>query len=105
MAILDDVKAYLATVGVPTTKYTDQQLSQVISTESAAQTRKTGGNGSGTYELNEALCRRVYVNLSKRPFPLGVADASGDSDGRVFVPAIDREIRRLEAPFRRIDVR
>ena len=109
MAILDDVKAYLASIGVTTgagTRYTDAVLNQVITTELAAQSRKCDGAGGLYPDLNEALCRRVYVNLSKRALGLGLTEASGDADvSRFRVSSRDPEITRLEAPYRKASVR
>lgn len=111
MAILDDVKTYLGTVGVSTgvgTKYTDAVLNQVIAVEQAAQDHKCGAWASHTAAavtvLTEALCRRVQANLARRALPLGVIEQSGDAEGRAFLPSVDPEIRRLEAPYRKIRV-
>lgn len=105
MAILDDVKAYLASVGVPTGRYSDSVLNQVIAVEQANQTKKLRSGTSAELPVVEALCRRVQVTLAKRGLPLGVIETSGDGDGgRVFMPTLDPEIRRLEAPFRKLVV-
>jgi hypothetical protein len=94
------VKAYLASVGVPPGRYSDTVLNQVIATEQAAQAHKC--HTVRPAPMLEALSRRVQVNLAKRGLPLGVIEQSGDADGRPFMPTFDPEIRRLEAPYRRI---
>ena len=104
MTVLDDVKAYLASVGVPPGRYTDAVLNQVISVEQAAQARKCYGTGGQYPDLNEALSRRVQANLAKRALPLGVIESSGDAGGRGYMPSWDPEVRRLEAPFRKLTV-
>ena len=104
MATLDDVKAYLASVGVPAGRYSDDTLTQVISVETAAQAKKCHGVGGSFPDLNEALSRRVQANLARRALPLGVMETSGDAEGRAFAPRADPEIRRLEAPYRKITV-
>jgi hypothetical protein len=104
MTILDDVKAYLASVGVPPGRYSDAVLNQVISVEQAAQSHKCHGTGGQYPDLNEALCRRVQANLARRALPLGVMETSGDAEGRAFAPRADPEVRRLEAPYRKITV-
>jgi len=100
VATLDDVKAYLASVGVPTGRYSDALLNQVIATEQAQQAHKCYTVRSD--DMKEALSRRVQVNLAKRGLPLGVIEQSSDASGRPFMPTFDPEIRRLEAPHRRI---
>jgi hypothetical protein len=60
--------------------------------------------GGLPWPLREALCRRVQVNLAKRALPLGVIDQSSDGGGPSFVPRIDPEVRRLEAPYRKLVV-
>lgn len=105
MATLDDVKAYLLSVGVPASRYTDPQLTTVIATETAAQAKKCAGVGGTLPDLNEALQRRVFVNLARRSLALGLTEFSGDGDGyRQRLPAYDVEIRRLEAPYRKLVV-
>jgi hypothetical protein len=49
-----------------------------------------------------AICRRVQVQLSRRGLPLGVIQQSGDAEGTTFMPNVDQEVRRLEAPYRKI---
>jgi len=102
MAVIDDVKAYLVSIGVPVGRYTDPQLSQVIATETAAQARKC--NPSSSPDLAEALSRRVVVNLARRGLTLGVIEQASDGAGPSFVPRLDAEVRRLEAPYRKLVV-
>jgi hypothetical protein len=105
MAILDDVKAYLLSIGGTTlqSKYTDGQLNAAIDTETELQAKKLKPGAYGT-AITEALCRRVYVNLSRRSYALGLIEQGGDSDSRTFTMSVDQEIRRLEAPWRRLVV-
>ena len=99
MATLDDVKDYLASVGVPAGRYSDDLLNKVIATEQSAQAHKC--HTIRPPDMLEALARRVQVNLAKRGLPLGVIEQSDDR-GRVFMPTFDPEIRRLEAPYRKL---
>jgi hypothetical protein len=105
MAILDDTKAYLLSIGGTAlqTKYTDAQLQEAIDVETELQSRKLKP-GAFSAAITEALCRRVYVNLSRRSYALGLIEQGGDGDSRTFVMAVDQEIRRLEAPWRRLAV-
>jgi len=100
VATLDDVKAYLASVGVPAGRYSDTVLNQVIATEQDAQAHKC--HTIRPPAMVEALSRRVQVNLAKRGLPLGVIEQSGDAGGTAFMPRLDPEIQRLEAPYRRV---
>lgn len=51
--------------------------------------------------LAEALCRRVARNLAMRGVPLGVQN---DEFGGTRLGSTDPEVRRLEAPYRRVSV-
>lgn len=56
-------------------------------------------------DLAEALCRRVAANLANRALPLGL-QSSITEVGASFARTGggDREVRRLEAPYRRLVV-
>lgn len=111
MADIADVKAYLAAIGVPTGRYSDAVLDEALTVETQLQETRcrtlandpTGISPSDLAVLDHALCRRVQVNLAKRALSLGMTEASGDAEGgRVFLPKIDPEVRRLEAPYRKL---
>jgi hypothetical protein len=54
-------------------------------------------------DLAEALGRRVVVNLANRGLPLGVQIEQTDVGvAGVRVGGLDREVRRLETPFKRV---
>jgi hypothetical protein len=56
-------------------------------------------------DLSEALCRRVAANLAVRALPLGVqASMSEAYVATTRVGGGDREVERLEAPYRLIPV-
>jgi hypothetical protein len=56
-------------------------------------------------DLIEALYRRVAHNLALRALPLGVQATLSDSAvATTRVGGLDAEVRRLEAPFRRLVV-
>ena len=56
-----------------------------------------------TADLREALLRRVAANLARRQSALGVV--VGDSGEVAALPStVDREVHRLEAPYRRFTV-
>lgn len=52
--------------------------------------------------LLEALGRRVAHNLAARQLPLGVQPGIDGLGGAVAVGGYDREVRRLEAPYRAV---
>lgn len=53
-------------------------------------------------DLSEALCRRVHRNLVVRGLPLGLQTSLSDSAVAVTRIGSDGEIRRLEAPYRKL---
>jgi hypothetical protein len=55
--------------------------------------------------LLEALCRRVAHNLAVRALPLGLQATIGDGAALATrVGGTDAEVRRLEAPYRKLVV-
>ncbi len=79
----------------------DAALTDALEAEKAAQARVCRVDHTAyPDDLAQALKRRVRRNLAMRGIPLGVmADAEG---GGVRVGSNDPEIRRLEAPFRKV---
>lgn len=85
--------------------YTDDQLSQALAAESAAQRRVVrvpkDPDAVWDADLTEALCRRVARNLAMRGIPLAMF--AGDPDmGGLTPPNRDPEVRRLEGPLRKL---
>jgi hypothetical protein len=97
----EDVEAYLGT-----TSYTTEKLGAALAAEKAAQAarcRVPADDATWPADLTEALKRRVARNLALRAVPL--AQFQGDQEIGTFTPRIvDSEVRRLEAPHRRITV-
>lgn len=98
---LDDVKEYLGQTSV-----SDDVIDAALLVETMAQAdvcRIPLDADEFPEPLAEALKRRVAVNLAKRNLPLMVPQ--GDAEiGPAFIPRTDPEIRRLEAPHRRLTV-
>lgn len=96
--VLSMVKDYL---GAGTTA-SDAQLQRVLEVERAQQLAccRRGDNGVGDAEtvLDEALLRRIAVNLARRGLPLGMQMSDV---GAARITTNDPEVRRLEAPYRR----
>jgi len=56
-------------------------------------------------DLTEALCRRVAHNLAMRALPLGIQTTLTEvSSTATRLSGTDPEVRRLEAPYRRLVV-
>jgi len=55
-------------------------------------------------DLAEALKRRVARTLALRNTPLGVIPGDAEGGPATFIPRMDSEIRRFEAPYRRLVV-
>jgi hypothetical protein len=110
---LADVKEYLGLAG----SWTDEEIEAALTSETAAQARAVrfpadpvdaeGLPIPAPYpaDLTEALCRRVAVNLANRPLPLGISQSVSEYGGSsARVGGYDREVKRLEAPWRRLVV-
>lgn len=96
---LVNLKLYLGT-----TTFSDTELTNALATETAAQLARCRMPAIVPAELVEALKRRVQCNLARRGLPLGLTGASGDGDSPAYLPGNDPEVRRLEAPWRRLPV-
>lgn len=96
---LADVKAYLGA-----TSYSDDEIAGALLAETIAQARACRTDDF-TYDLQEALCRRVARNLAARSVPVTSFSSFGDGGGTVTrVPHRDPEVVRLEKPYRRLTV-
>jgi hypothetical protein len=106
---LADVKVYLG----DDHSWTDEQITAALNSEREAQARVVRFPVDADpllpdpypYDLAEALCRRVAANLANRALPLGLQSSITEvGAGFARVGGGDREVRRLEAPFRRLAV-
>lgn len=103
------VTATTAGVGMPTVDDVDVYLDEhswelddlqaALDAESAAQRAVCRVAAVYPADLREALLRRVARNLALRRNPLG--QPQGDADFN-FIPGRDPEVRRLEAPHRKL---
>lgn len=102
---LNAVKAYL---GDASSSWDDDELEAALAAEAAAQTAACRVPDSGAAwpaDLAEALCRRVAVNLAVRGLPLGLQSTVTETAiGISRVGGGDREVDRLEAPYRRLSI-
>ncbi|WP_395691793.1 hypothetical protein [Nocardioides sp.] len=92
-----DVRNYL---GASVAAWSDEDLELALRAEGAAQdARCRYPTEEPAYDLREALCRRVAVNLARRGLPLGM---QATEVGAARLSTTDPEIRRLEQPYRKV---
>lgn len=100
----EDVQDYLG----PDTGWSTTDIGSAYSAEKAAQAarcRVPADDAEWPADLVEALKRRVAVNLALRSLPLGLqALMSEGGVAQTRVGGGDSEVRRLEAPHRRLVV-
>jgi hypothetical protein len=99
----DAVTAYLGAQNA----WTTDEIDAALEAETAAQAQVVRLPETGDYpaDLAEALCRRVAHNLALRGLPLGVAvDLTDSAVATTRVGGTDAEVRRLEAPHRKMPV-
>lgn len=80
-------------------------IASAYAAERAAQTRVCRVPASPAdypADLVEALCRRIHRNLAVRKLPLGFQALSSDAAVTAARVGQDPEVRRLEAPFRKL---
>jgi hypothetical protein len=109
------VVAYLAASGGPS--FDEDAVSAALAAETAAQAKACRIPQSLSDpedpvsdlvdhyppDLAEALCRRVASNLANRNLPLGVQVSVSEAGGSATrVGGLDREVNRLEAPYRKV---
>lgn len=100
---LDDVKTYLgASIAA-----TDDEIEGALVAESAAQAavcKIPTDPAEYPDDLAEALRRRVARNLAIRGLPLGLQTSMSEAAVATTRVGTDPEIKRLEAPHRRLVV-
>lgn len=96
-----DVQTYLGA-----SSYDVLELGAVLAAEKAAQAarcRVPADDATWPPDLTEALFRRCARNLAMRGVPLAILQ--GDAEvGSTILPGQDPEVRRLEAPHRKLMV-
>lgn len=103
-----EVQAYLGSDA----SWTPEEVSSALATERTAQAAACRIPQDLTDPLNpvddypadlaEALCRRVAANLANRNLPLGIQTTVTEFGGTASrVGGQDREVRRLEGPYRK----
>lgn len=100
----DDLDAYLGGAGAHSWEV--EELQDALDAESAAQRRVCRIPAAYPADLRQALLRRAAVNLAMRRqlTDLPREDVDFPTGAAVVPPGRDREVRRFEAPFRKITV-
>lgn len=98
---LDEVKAYL---GESADGWTDDEITSALTAETLAQSRVCRVPADMPADLAEALKRRVARSLNVRALPLGYAVQVDDTGFGISRLGYDAEIRRLEAPWKKVTV-
>ena len=96
LATLDELRDYLGA-----TSATDPELTTALHAERAAQAQRCRIDPY-THELREAVMRRVARNLAARSVPVATWTSFEGGATGTRVPNTDAEIRRLEAPYRKL---
>lgn len=100
MPTVDDVARYLKGAAA---SWSTADLQEELDAEAEHQQAKCGIRAAYPTPLRKALLRRVQRALAMRALPL--ATVQGDADGgNILLPGNDPEVRRLEAPYRRLSV-
>lgn len=97
MATLSEAKAYL-----DNPSYTDDEVQFALDAETAAQRRACVIPETVPADLKNALLRRVQRNLAVKPVTLVTYNSFEGGSTSQRIPSVDVEIRRLEAPYRRL---
>ncbi|GAA4698287.1 hypothetical protein [Nocardioides nanhaiensis] len=96
---MTDVPDIAAVMAYLPAGYPQQEVVDALAAETADQStrcRVTPYNES----LRAALMRRVHRHMEMKNLPIGIAQ--NDEFGGVRVGSTDPEVRRLEAPYRRL---
>ncbi|HEY0700300.1 MAG TPA: hypothetical protein VGD43_21155, partial [Micromonospora sp.] len=93
----DDVVDYLGPISA-----TLDEVQGALNAEAAAQRSICRVGAVYPADLREALLRRVARNLALRSLPLAVLQGDAEAGSNTVLPGRDPEVRRLEAPHRKL---
>ena len=85
------------------TSFTTDEVQDALDAEAAAQRSVCRVRAVYPDDLRQALLRRVARNLALRQLPLAVHQGDAEA-GPMLLPGRDPEVRRLEAPHRKLVV-
>lgn len=95
-----DVRAYLDESGA---KWSDPELQEVLDAERVNQAKLCVIDAVFPPDLRQALLRRCMRALALRSLPLAMPQGDAET-GPQILPGRDPEVKRLEAPHRRVVV-
>jgi hypothetical protein len=98
MPIVDDVNTYMGAHS-----YTDEQVAAMLAQERAAQFARCRIPAAYPPDLRGALMRRTQRALAMLHLSLAVKETV-EGESQIIVPGNDPEVRRLEAPYRKVTV-
>lgn len=98
MPTADDVTSYMGDHS-----YTDEQVTEMLRQETAAQFRVCRVPAAYPADLRGAVLRRTQRALALLALPLAVSQTV-DGESQMVVPGNDPEVRRLERPWRRLAI-
>jgi len=101
MPLVADVSVYLREGAA---SYVLADLQDALDAEAGAQRARCRVGAVYPPDLRQALLRRVQRNLALRQLPLAMLQGDAEMGGSVMVPGSDPEVRRLEAPYRKLVV-
>lgn len=86
------------------TSHTLDEVQDALDAEAAAQRHVCRVRAVYPADLRQALLRRVMRNLELRTLPLAVLQGDAEAGSNTVLPGRDPEVRRLEAPHRKLVV-
>lgn len=98
MPTVNDVANYLGS-----TSFEEDELQDALDAEAAAQRARCRVGAVYPDDLRQALLRRVHRNLAMRQSPLALL-VDRDTNASNYISGSDPEVKRLEAPHRRLVV-
>lgn len=99
MPVVDDVADYLREDAA---SWTEADLQGALNAEAAAQRSVCRVAAVYPDDMREALLRRVQRNLAMRSLPVAVLTGDAEGGSSTLLPGRDPEVRRLEAPHRKL---
>jgi hypothetical protein len=99
---LAEVKNYLGTS--VTVHHDDATIQDALDAETAAQAKVCRIGAVYSFDLRQALKRRVQRNLAMRQLPLAVLQGDAEVGDNTVLPGMDPEVRRFERPYRKVVV-
>lgn len=101
MPLVNDVADYLRENAA---SWATADLQDALDAEAAAQRSMCRVGAVFPADLRQALLRRVQRNLALRQLPLAVLQGDAELGSSRVLPGRDPEVRRLEAPHRKLAV-